>query len=75
MKKNITLYYDKEADILEITLGDPSSCIFDELEEGIFEAHDMKTNEIKGYKIFDFLKRGGIKNIKLPLPVNVNITT
>lgn len=75
MKKNITLYYDKEADILEIILGEPSSCIFDEIEEGIFEAHDMQTDEIKGYKICDFLKRGGIKNIKVPLPIGVSINS
>ncbi len=74
MKKNIDLYYDKEADILEIMLGEPSSCIFDEVDEGIFEAHDVKTNDIKGYKIFDFTKRGGLKNIKIPLPVNVTIS-
>lgn len=74
MKKNIDLYYDKEADILEIMLGEPSSCVFDEVEEGIFEAHDMKTNEIKGYKIFDFLKRGGMRNIKIPLPANMTVS-
>ena len=61
MKQNLDIYYDKEADI------------FDEVEDGIFEAHDVKTNELKGYKIFDFVKRGGMKNIKIPLPANVKI--
>ncbi|MEK6897728.1 MAG: hypothetical protein AABX28_00030 [Nanoarchaeota archaeon] len=73
MIKNLDIYYDKKADILEITIGEPSSCIFDEVEEGIFEAHDIETNGLKGYKIFDFLKRGGMKNIKIPLPANVSI--
>ncbi len=73
MKRNLDLYYDKEADILEITIGQPSPCIFDEIEPGVFEAHDMNTNELKGYKIMDFLKRGGMKNIRIPLPVNVSI--
>ena len=53
MKQNLEIYYDKEADILEITIGKPSSCVFDEVDEGIFEAHDMENNELKGYKIFD----------------------
>lgn len=75
MNKQITLYYDKEADILEITIGEPSPCIFDEVSEGIFEAHDMQTDEIKGYKIMDFLRRGGMKNIKVPLPANVSISS
>ena len=73
MIKNLDIYYDNKADILEITIGEPSSCIFDEVEEGIFEAHDIETNGLKGYKIFDFLKRGGMKNIKIPLPANVSI--
>ncbi|MEK6883781.1 MAG: hypothetical protein AABY22_29400 [Nanoarchaeota archaeon] len=73
MNQKLDIYYDKEADILEITIGHPSECIFDEVEDGIFEAHDMKTNELKGYKIFDFLRRGGMKNIKIPLPANVSI--
>ena len=73
MKQNLDIYYDKEADILEITISQPSQCIFDEVEDGIFEAHDVKTNELKGYKIFDFVKRGGMKNIKIPLPANVKI--
>ncbi len=38
---------------LGITIGKPSSCVFDEVDEGIFEAHDMENNELKGYKIFD----------------------
>ena len=38
---------------------------------GIFEAHDETTDELKGYKIFDFSKRS-MKNIKIPLPVNVD---
>lgn len=74
MNQKMEIYYDKEAGILEVTIGEPSSCVFDEIEEGIFEAHDMETNEFKGYKIFDFLKRGGMKNIKLPLPANVSIS-
>lgn len=73
MNQKLDIYYDKEADILEITISHPSECVFDEIEDGIFEAHDMKTNELKGYKIFDFLRRGGMKNIKIPLPANVSI--
>ena len=73
MNQKLDIYYDKEADILEITIGHPSECIFDKIEDGIFEAHDMKTNELKGYKIFDFLRRGGMKNIRIPLPANVSI--
>ncbi len=74
MQKNLKIYYDIESDILEIIIGEPTSCIFDEVDDDIFEAHDKETNELKGYKIFNFLKRGTLKNIKIPLPVNIEIT-
>ena len=77
-QKTITLFYDKEADILEITIGEPSSCVFEEIDDDIFEAHDEATNELKGYKIFNFLERGGFsglhsKKVKINLPANVSI--
>ena len=72
--KTIDIFYDKEADILEITIGEPSASYFDEVEDDLFEAHDKKTNELKGYKVFNFLKRGGMKNIKILLPAKVSIS-
>ena len=42
MNQKLDIYYDKEADILEITIGHPSECIFDEVEDGIFEAKKIK---------------------------------
>lgn len=72
-QNNLEIYYDEEADILEIYLGEPSPCFFDEIEDDIFEGRDKKTNELKGYKIFNFRKRGGMKNIKINLPANIQI--
>ena len=71
MNQKLEVYYDTEADILEITIGKYTSCVFDEVADDVFEAHDEKTNELKGYKILNFLKRGGMKNIRLALPANV----
>ncbi|MDO8467820.1 MAG: hypothetical protein Q7S56_02650 [Nanoarchaeota archaeon] len=75
-QKTLELYYDNEADILEIFIGEPSPSYFDEIEDDIFEAHDEITGELKGYKIFSFLKRGGFKKvrgIKISLPAGVDI--
>ncbi len=76
MSQNLELYYDAEADILEITIGEPSACYFDEVDNDLFEAHDENTNQLKGYKIFNFLKRGGFKDLKkirINLPAGVEI--
>ncbi len=37
-----------------------------------FEGRDEKTNELKGFKIFNFRKRD-MKDIRIPLPANVKI--
>lgn len=76
MRQNLEIYYDKEADILEVTLGTPSACIFEEIEDDVFEARDEATNVLKGYKIFNFVHRGGfslLKKIKISLPAHVLI--
>jgi len=78
MKKynNLRVYYDKEADLLEIMIGEPSGCYFEEIADDIFEGRNEKTNELRGFKIFGFMKRGGMKSIKrfnVPLPADITI--
>ena len=75
-QKKLEIYYDAEADILEVNIGESLPCYFDEVDDDIFEAHDEKTDELKGYKIFNFLKRGGFKDLKkirIMLPAGVDI--
>ena len=72
--KNLELYYDAEADILEIMLGVPTPSFFDEIEDDLFEGRDIKTKELKGFKVFNFLKKShNIRDIRLFLPANVQI--
>jgi len=73
MKGNLQIYYDVEADILEIRIGESTETYYDEIDDDLFEGHDEKTGELKGFKIFNFKKRGGMKNISIPLPANVGI--
>ncbi len=76
VNNNLELYYDIHADILEIQIGRPTSCYFDEIEDDLFEGHDEQTGELKGYKIFNFKKRANLgdkRKIKIPLPAKINI--
>lgn len=72
--KNIEIYYDREADILEIFIGGTSPSYYNEIEDDLFEGRDKKTGELKGYKIFNLTKRGKdwLKKIKISLPVNIS---
>ena len=72
-QKNLEIYYDVEDDTLEIFIGEPSVCYYDEIDDDLFEGYDEKTNELKGYKIFNFVKRGGMRNVKISLPAGVEI--
>lgn len=74
MKNNtLTINFEAETDILDIQIGEPTESYFDEIEDDLFEGHDENTGEIKGYKIFNFTKRGGLRNIKIPLPEDIEI--
>ncbi|MFH1917502.1 MAG: hypothetical protein ABIJ14_00100 [Nanoarchaeota archaeon] len=73
MENNIEVYYDTEADILEIFLSEPTDSYFNEIDDDLFEGREKETRKLTGFKIFNFLKRGGMKNIKIPLPANVRI--
>lgn len=71
-KKNIEICYDNEADILEIFLGEPTDCYFNEIEDDLFEGREEGTDKLIGFKIFN-LKKRGIENIRIPLPANIKI--
>ena len=76
MKQNLEIHYDTEDDVLEIQIGEPVECYFDEIDDDLFEGHDEKTGKLTGYKIFNFRKRegiSGIRKVKILLPANVNI--
>lgn len=77
MNQHLEIYYDIEDDRLEIQIGERTKTYFDEIEDDLFEGHDEETGELKGYTIFNFMKRGGIKGIKeikIPLPANIHFT-
>ena len=71
--KNLDVYYDVEDDTLEIFIGKPSECYYDEVDDDLFEGHDEKTGELKGYKIFNLMKREKLRNVKISLPATVEI--
>ncbi len=75
MKGKMQLYYDKEGDFLEINVGSYTRGYFRNLGKGIFERVDEKTKKVMGIAILGFMKRTEkLKDIKIPLPVQLEIT-
>ena len=73
------IYYDKEADFLEVFIGEPTKSTAEEVEEGIFIRKDNETNEIRSIGILSFKKRVQILkkilsrfNIELPLNITMS---
>lgn len=58
-KKNLNIYYDKEADVLYISQGKPSASdeTF-ETEDEIVVRKNPTTGQVRGFTIPHFLKRG-----------------
>jgi hypothetical protein len=72
-KNNMEIFYDAEGDFLEIFLGEPTDCYFNEIDDDLFEGREEKSNKLVGFKIFNFKKRGGLKGTKINLPANIKI--
>ena len=62
-----------ESDMLEIFLGEPTDCYFNEIEDDLFEGREEGTDKLIGFKIFNFKKRGITKGVRINLPANIKI--
>lgn len=65
----------RKGDFLEIQIGNPTPSYYEEINDGVFERIDEKTKKVKGFAVFSFRKRIKQKEINVPLPVEVNISS
>ena len=74
MKGNVNVYYDEEADFLEISIGKYKEGYFQDIGEGISKRIDSKTGRTVGIAIMSFLKRTrNFKDLKISLPLKMEI--
>ena len=70
----LTVSYDKEADVLYLTEGNPRQAIGEIMGDGIVVRRDSKTKKIIGLTIVDFTDH--FKNAKSQrIPLNVHFST
>lgn len=48
--------YDKDGDILDLSLGEPTEAVSKEIEDDLFIRVDPNTNEVVGISILNFEK-------------------
>ncbi len=63
------IYYDAEADYLEVRFGEPTAAFYQKIGPDSFARIDEKTGEVQGYAIFN-LKKGTspLRTIDVDLP-------
>lgn len=70
----LNLYYDKKADVLYFSKGEPSkSDLSDELEDEVIIRKNSKTNEVTGFTILNFSKKSKKVRQSIKLPIEVNL--
>ena len=56
MEKKLMFSFDKEGDILDISIGSPKKAISREVKDDFFVRTDPKTKKIVGFSILNFEK-------------------
>ncbi len=74
MAKQLTFFYDKKGDILDISVGKPRKAVSLEIETDVFIRLDNK-KRIIGFMLLNFEKRcASLKNVKaLPIQAEFNM--
>ncbi|TAJ80446.1 DUF2283 domain-containing protein [bacterium] len=75
---NLQYFFDREADILYVSKGEPRADIeSDEVGDGIIARVDPVTHEIVGFTILNFLKRTeqGLPAIVLPFRIDLSLAS
>ena len=56
-KADLNFFYDKESDILDISIGSPQPAISDEIGDDIIIRRSLEGDEIVGFTILNFERR------------------
>jgi uncharacterized protein YuzE len=71
-KPKIHMYYDKEADYLEIRFGEPTESHYDKIGSDVYVRMDEKTGEIKGHALFNVQKgTSPLQTIDVDIPLTI----
>jgi len=55
--ESLNIFYDKEGDVLDVSIGEPMPAISKEIENDVFVRVDAKTKKIVGLMILHFEKK------------------
>ncbi len=74
MEEGISIYYDEEADFLEISFAEGKETFVRDIKPGVSERIDEESGKVIGILIQDFKKKTeSVKDFKLTLPIKVEV--
>lgn len=65
------IYYDAEADYLEIKFGEPTPSTYRKVGKDTFARIDNDRGEIKGYAIYNVKKGSNLKSLDVEMPSTI----
>lgn len=73
MADKLSFSYDKEGDVLDISLGSPKEAVSHEISEDVFVRLDKK-RKVVGFMVLNFEKRYASGKNSEPLPLEAEFT-
>ena len=73
-KKRLNFVYDAEGDILDISIGNPSKAISNEVEDDFFVRTNPRTHRVVGFSILNFRKRSGNTMAEISVPIHADFS-
>ena len=72
MEEGLRFSFDKEADVLDISIGIPKKAISKEIEDDFFVRVDPKTEKVIGFSILNFEKWFKDEKDKKTIPIKAD---
>jgi len=66
--QKIRISYDREADVMYLSFGEPVKAESEEIEEGVFARFDPKSKKLVGITIINFSKKFGSVPKEIAVP-------
>ncbi len=74
MAETLRFSYDKQADILDISIGRPHRAVSREIEDDVFVRLDPKSRKVLGFSILNFTKWSTDQDTSRPIPVTARFS-
>lgn len=69
MNKQLNFLYDKDADVLYVSLGKPAYTDYQEIGENLILRLDPETESIVGFTVLDFIAQANNQETPLHIPL------